>query len=100
MTRNDLLAMFVFALDYDLIDRPFIDVAEEFMCSVNKCVKYSFDLDELKSIPVPSTEQERIAFTTDYILIYARTSILSGLATYGKFDDAILRTGPVYPTEL
>jgi hypothetical protein len=100
MTRNDLLAIFVFALDYDLIDRPFVDVAEEFMCSANKCVKYSFDLDKLESVPVPSTERERIAFMTDYMLVYARVNIISGLVTYDKFDDAILRTGPVYPTEL
>lgn len=100
MTRNDLLAMFVFAIDRDLIDRPFVDVAEEFMSSADKCVKYSFDLDELKSIPVPTTEQERITFMTDYMLVYARAHIVSGIVTYGKLDDAILRTGPVYPTEL
>lgn len=100
MTRNDLLAMFVYAIDHNFIDLPFVDVAEEFMYSANRCVKYAFDLENSENIPVQSTEQERISFMTDYMLVYARVNIISGVTTYGKFDDAILRTGPVYPTEL
>lgn len=79
----------VWAIDRDLLETPVLKAWELFQRDAVGCQKtYTDPSDELlycKSV----VGMNPIEFFTDYVLFYAKSNVISGTGSYGKYDKYI-----------
>jgi hypothetical protein len=92
MNRDTLLALIVWALDRDLFESISIEKALELFIKDAKRIKavYTCKEDSLLYCPKVS-KMDDAEFFTDYILCYAKMYVASGIISYGKYDNQILK---------
>ena len=89
MSKKDLTAMMVWAIDRDLLSMPFKRCWELFQRDAIGCQKtYTDPSDELLFCE-NVVGMNPIEFFTDYVLIYAKSNVISGITSYGSYDKII-----------
>lgn len=83
------MAFMVWAIDRDLLETPMLRAWELFQRDAIGCQKiYTDPSDELlfcKNV----VGMNPIEFFTDYVLSYAKSHVISGIGSYGKYDKFI-----------
>lgn len=90
MDRLTLLAFMVWAIDRDLLHCPVPQAWKLFQKYAVRYQKYYVDHTDMFPYCKDSALADPIKFMTDYVLTYAKCSVVSGVWTYGKYDERIL----------
>ena len=86
-----LTALMVYAMDRDCLDLPIQKVVELFKKDAKGMYEtYTDPIEVLLYIP-RLLNITPVEFFIDYILFYAKTHVESGLRSYGKYDETILK---------
>jgi len=86
-----LTALMVYAMDRDCLDLPIQKVVELFNKSAKGMYEtYTDPIEVLLYIP-HLLNITPVEFFIDYILFYAKTHVQSGLRSYGKYNEIILK---------
>ena len=91
MDKLTLLAFMVWAIDRDLLHCPVPQAWELFQKDAVRYQKYYADHTDMFVYCKDSVLLDPIKFMTDYVLTYAKCSVVSGVWTYGKYDERILK---------
>jgi len=90
MNRMNLLALMVWAIDRDLLETPVLKAWELFQKDAVGCQSiYTDPSDELlfcKNV----VGMNSIEFFTDYVLSYAKCNVISGIDSYGIYDNYLI----------
>ena len=86
----NLSALMVWAIDRDLLETPVLKVWELFQRNAIGCQKtYTDPSDELlfcKNV----VGMNPIEFFTYYVLFYAKCNVISGINSYGIYDNYLI----------
>lgn len=92
MNGMNLLALTVWAIDMDLMDIPVLNALDLFRKDAVRCQKTYTDPNDEILFCKNVVGMDPIEFFTDYVLSYAKSRVISGICSYGKYDDLINKT--------
>lgn len=80
----------VYAIDRDLLSFPVSRVIDLFLEDAERCKSTYTDPSDRLLYTSDVESMNTIEFFTDYILCYAKMYVISGIASYGNYDKAIM----------
>lgn len=89
MNKNVLLAFIVWAIDVDAMHLPFKKCWEMFQRDAKTMYKTYTDPNDVLLYCPDIIGENPINFMADYTLCYAKMRVLSGIGSYGKYDESI-----------
>ena len=98
MEYRDLLAITVYATDRNLLSRPLVEVLDEFNDSAHNCWRTYTDVENCPELFISSLVfVHPLNMFVDYVLFYAAMHVVSGIKSYGRIDQYILKEKPYAP---
>ena len=80
----------VWAIDRDLLETPLIKAWELFKRDAVRCQKTFTDPSDELLFCKNVVGMNPIEFFTDYVLIYAKSHVISGIGSYGMYDNYLI----------
>ena len=90
MNNKNLIAMMVWSIDRDLLSMPFKRCWELFQKDAIGCQKTFTDPSDELLFCENVVGMNPIEFFTDYVLFYAKCKVISGIGSYGRYDNYLI----------
>ena len=92
MTKRDLLALMVYAVDTDSLSLPVHVVLDRFQTTAERLQKNYTDPSDTQLFCRNVVNMKPVDFFTDYLLCYAKMDIQGGYRGYGKLNQQIINS--------